>query len=444
MTISNSNLLSAVQMKPDMRCECMVSGQMSVAPVDLDSSGQSYSDADFWSMLNQQLFDMEAPQEGLTDSTQVTENEGLFSFMDISGGEQKGSAKEPLLDDSGLGMGWLQGMKSHFSDAETRLSLSQSSPQAVDGTELDAAQAVDPLTGLLGPSLNITEAADDSLIGGDRLPLARQIVSEMPLPQAVAQALSIKPESGALSSAPASTGLGGTVQTSGFELDVDLSGLHRETSDQEKAFSASLSKGDVEPDELFKQAAMDVAVSNPKEAATTLQAQLNPTATATLQHQSAQPLPPTLQDLKLSPQAPASQWGEAVGEKVALMFNSKLNSAEIRLDPPHLGKLEIQIQLKDDTATVVINTQHAQTRDLLDAASARLKEFLQEAGYSSVDVDVSHREQSMAQGESGQGEGGTASQENVAGQQSNINLAADAISGELTLSVDNGRIDFFA
>ena len=86
-----------------------------------------------------------------------------------------------------------------------------------------------------------------------------------------------------------------------------------------------------------------------------------------------------------------AQWGSGLGERVSVMLIQKQHLATIRLDPPSLGKMEIQIQIKDDVTNVTINTQHAQTRDMVDSASHRLKEFLQDAGYQNVNVDVSHQ-----------------------------------------------------
>ena len=95
----------------------------------------------------------------------------------------------------------------------------------------------------------------------------------------------------------------------------------------------------------------------------------------------------------LLPQNPSpEQWGSALGDKVQYMINTKMKSAELRIDPPHLGKIDISIKMTDDGANVVIQTQHAATRELIDAASYRLKEMLEQSGHDRVDVDVSHKE----------------------------------------------------
>ncbi len=111
-------------------------------------------------------------------------------------------------------------------------------------------------------------------------------------------------------------------------------------------------------------------------------------------------LPQPLETLTLARDARPSDWGEGIGERVSWLVNHKQNSASIRLDPPALGRLDVQIKLADDATTVTIQAQQAQTRDLIDAAVPRLREFLQEAGMQNVNVDVSHRqEQQLAQGQ---------------------------------------------
>jgi flagellar hook-length control protein FliK len=104
------------------------------------------------------------------------------------------------------------------------------------------------------------------------------------------------------------------------------------------------------------------------------------------------PLPAQLEGLSLSRNADATEWGKGLGDRVNWMIDQKQNRATIRLDPPFLGKLEVQIRIADDATTVTIQTQHPQTRDLIEAASSRLRDMLQDNGYQNVNVDVSQRQ----------------------------------------------------
>jgi flagellar hook-length control protein FliK len=96
--------------------------------------------------------------------------------------------------------------------------------------------------------------------------------------------------------------------------------------------------------------------------------------------------------MTLARNADSTELGSGLSERVNWMINQKQNTANIRLDPPFLGKLDVQIKIADDATTVVFQTQHAQTRDLIESASVRLRDFLQESGYQNVNVDVSQRQ----------------------------------------------------
>ena len=104
------------------------------------------------------------------------------------------------------------------------------------------------------------------------------------------------------------------------------------------------------------------------------------------------PLPPQLESMTLTRNADANEWSSGLSERINWMINQKQNTATIRLDPPALGKLDVQIKIVDEATMVTIQTQTAQTRDLIDSASIRLRDFLQESGYQNVNVDVSQRQ----------------------------------------------------
>lgn len=100
--------------------------------------------------------------------------------------------------------------------------------------------------------------------------------------------------------------------------------------------------------------------------------------------------PMDLEQLSIVKPESASEWGKGLGDRVSWMINQKLNTASIRLDPPMLGKLEVSILVRDDVTSVTINAQNAQTREMIENASFRLRDHLQEAGFQNVNVDVSN------------------------------------------------------
>ena len=102
-------------------------------------------------------------------------------------------------------------------------------------------------------------------------------------------------------------------------------------------------------------------------------------------------LPPHLETLALPRNADSTEWSNGLSERVNWMINQKQNTATIRLDPPLLGKLDVHVKIADDATTVSFLTQHAHARELIETASVRLRDFLQESGYQNVNVDVSQR-----------------------------------------------------
>ncbi len=130
-----------------------------------------------------------------------------------------------------------------------------------------------------------------------------------------------------------------------------------------------------------------------------LQNHTNVLPSSTIQQNTAM-LPTSLETMSVSNSRSAESWGNGIGERVHWMINQKLNTATIRLDPPMLGRLEVSIRVSDDITHVTINTQHAQTRDLIDNASFKLRDYLQENGYQNVNVDVSQEQEQGQQASS--------------------------------------------
>ncbi|GAB4356717.1 MAG: hypothetical protein Kow006_24000 [Gammaproteobacteria bacterium] len=83
-----------------------------------------------------------------------------------------------------------------------------------------------------------------------------------------------------------------------------------------------------------------------------------------------------------------SGWNEAVGEKVAWMFQNNQPHAQVRLNPPHLGPMEIRVAVSHDQAHVTFTVHHQATADHLEAAIPRLREMLADSGLQLAQFDV--------------------------------------------------------
>lgn len=101
-------------------------------------------------------------------------------------------------------------------------------------------------------------------------------------------------------------------------------------------------------------------------------------------------------------------WDRSLGDRVQWMVNQNVQVAELRLNPPSLGPIEIRVQVEGDRTLVNFVAPQAAVREAIDAALPRLREMFAEGGMT-LDVSVSHQDARQARGESdGQGAGGGA------------------------------------
>ena len=103
------------------------------------------------------------------------------------------------------------------------------------------------------------------------------------------------------------------------------------------------------------------------------------------------------------------EWGNALGSRIVLMVANDIQQARIQLDPPELGSLEIRLQVQQDQATVQVQTQNPQVRDVLEASAQRLRDALAGQGIQLSGFDVSDRGQQQKEQHdhpSGHAEGG--------------------------------------
>jgi len=108
-------------------------------------------------------------------------------------------------------------------------------------------------------------------------------------------------------------------------------------------------------------------------------------------------------------------WARAVGEQVAWHVSQNIQSASLRLNPQHLGPMEMQVQMDGDKATLAFTSHHALVRDALESALPRLREMFAEGGLEIVDVNVSQKNASERDEQQANGTGERSGDEDEAG-----------------------------
>ena len=124
-------------------------------------------------------------------------------------------------------------------------------------------------------------------------------------------------------------------------------------------------------------------------------------------------------------------------EKIRWIVNARNSFAEIRLDPPDLGSVQVKVNMSGEAATVNFVVQSPQARDALDQALPRLREMLNqqgiELGQSSVQQDQQQQNGEQQQGQFAEGK---------------ADDGMDEIAGEVieqrVINGSAGGIDFYA
>jgi len=85
-------------------------------------------------------------------------------------------------------------------------------------------------------------------------------------------------------------------------------------------------------------------------------------------------------------------WAEVLGERVLVLTERQMKSAEIRLTPADLGPLRVRISVEEGATHVTFHVQHAVTREAIEQALPRLREMLADSGLSLGQTDVSEQD----------------------------------------------------
>jgi hypothetical protein len=132
-------------------------------------------------------------------------------------------------------------------------------------------------------------------------------------------------------------------------------------------------------------------------------------------------------------------WDQALGNRVRWMINEKLLVAEIKLNPPHLGALEIRVLQEGERTSIQFIAPQAAVRDALDGALQRLRDLFQESGLNLGDVTVSQQGGGESDQPGGEGNDGQSSLAGADGE------AGQTPGGEGTkVGMPQGLVDFYA
>lgn len=131
-------------------------------------------------------------------------------------------------------------------------------------------------------------------------------------------------------------------------------------------------------------------------------------------------------ELVISTPVSSAGWGDELGSKTLIMVRDGQQSAEMQLNPPNLGPLEVRLSVQNDQTSLIFVSAHASVRDAIQSALPRLSGMLAESGLSMGSVQVG--DQSLAQQQ--QRDGGNAPRRfarSTSAEADGVAVVADAI-----------------
>jgi flagellar hook-length control protein FliK len=105
-----------------------------------------------------------------------------------------------------------------------------------------------------------------------------------------------------------------------------------------------------------------------------------PAAASPLMHTGAATESSGSAEIGIAPAVGTSHWESAIGNSLVFMAGNGRNHAELVLNPPQLGRIEVSVSVSGDQANAFFVSANPAVRDALESAMPRLKEIFADAG----------------------------------------------------------------
>ena len=144
---------------------------------------------------------------------------------------------------------------------------------------------------------------------------------------------------------------------------------------------------------------------------------------------------PTSQHLDLK----QNHWEQNLGRQLNWMVNNQMQEAEIRVNPPDMGPIEVRMSLQQHQTSVAFFCHDASVREAIEKAMPQLREMLNNQGIYLNQAQVS--DQSLARQHAGTGE--QSERREGATTNPNRNPAADSADNQPRSRRPQGAVDHY-
>lgn len=139
-------------------------------------------------------------------------------------------------------------------------------------------------------------------------------------------------------------------------------------------------------------AAMADKFSNADEKAGALAANPQPNAASLATMQTTALLAPAIAMptvVNINTPVTHDKWGDEFNQKITWLAGTKEQSAELHLNPPQLGPMDVVLKVSGDQATAMFSSPHAAVREAIEQALPKLREMMADNGIMLGNATVS-------------------------------------------------------
>ena len=154
-------------------------------------------------------------------------------------------------------------------------------------------------------------------------------------------------------------------------------------------------------DKMTAAATTKLAAADEKIAASAAAPQPNAAALAAMQ--TPVPLTPAnMMPTQVAINTPVTheKWGDEFNQKITWLASTKDQTAELHLNPPQLGPMDVVLKVSGDQATALFTSPHAAVREAIEQALPKLREMMADSGIMLGNATVSDQAPRERQGES--------------------------------------------
>ncbi|HLP98535.1 MAG TPA: flagellar hook-length control protein FliK [Sideroxyarcus sp.] len=134
-----------------------------------------------------------------------------------------------------------------------------------------------------------------------------------------------------------------------------------------------------------------------------------------------------------------SRWGDEFSQKITWLATQKDQTAELHLNPPQLGPLDVVLKVSGDQATAMFTSPHAAVREAIEQAMPKLRDMLADNGITLGNTTVNDQ--------TPRDSGSESSRQSAAGRNNGTDTAkpvAETAPRVSQISRHNGIVDTFA